>query len=124
AVGLVDSMTYGSVLATLMGLCSYSLNPRLSKTGQDFTKSLASEWDEKPSGRAWSNGFSPSRGEGGNTTTGTDHVLRYMTRGNGGSGLAYGRRVRLWYDDCVPADPTQVNSDIDTDLRANAITPN
>lgn len=35
-----------------------------------------------------------------------------------------GRRVRLWYDDCVPADPQQVNSDIDTDARNYAITPN
>jgi phage portal protein BeeE/2'-5' RNA ligase len=35
-----------------------------------------------------------------------------------------GRRVRMWYDDCVPADPQQVNSDIQVDMSANAITPN
>lgn len=35
-----------------------------------------------------------------------------------------GRKVRLWYDDCVPADPQQVNSDIQVDMSANAITPN
>ncbi len=35
-----------------------------------------------------------------------------------------GRRCRLWYDDCVPADPAQVNADIASDLSASAITPN
>jgi predicted double-glycine peptidase len=35
-----------------------------------------------------------------------------------------GRQVRIWWDDCVPADPTQVNADIAQDLAAYAITPN
>lgn len=34
------------------------------------------------------------------------------------------RKVKLWWDDCVPADPTQVNADISADLAADAITPN
>lgn len=32
--------------------------------------------------------------------------------------------VRIWWDDCVPADPTQVNSDISQDVQVYAITPN
>lgn len=32
--------------------------------------------------------------------------------------------VKLWWDDCSPADPQQVNSDISQDLQAYAITPN
>ncbi len=35
-----------------------------------------------------------------------------------------GRKVRIWWDDCVPADPSQVNADIETDLHAYGITPN
>src|SRR5581483_6226868 len=35
-----------------------------------------------------------------------------------------GYGVRIWYDDCVPADPDQINKDIDTDVRAYAISPN
>jgi len=31
------------------------------------------------------------------------------------------RRVRIWYDDCVPADPQQVNNDIQQDIAAYAI---
>lgn len=34
------------------------------------------------------------------------------------------RPIRVWWDDVTPADPQQVNSDIGTDLTANAITPN
>ncbi len=35
-----------------------------------------------------------------------------------------GRRIKIWWDNCTPADPAQVNSDITTDLQADAITPN
>lgn len=34
-----------------------------------------------------------------------------------------GRRVKLFWEDCVPSDPAQVNSDIMTDIAAYAITP-
>ncbi len=32
--------------------------------------------------------------------------------------------IRIWWDDCVPTDPAQVNSDIATDISCQAITPN
>jgi 2'-5' RNA ligase/phage portal protein BeeE len=35
-----------------------------------------------------------------------------------------GRSVRIWYDDCVPADPAQVNADLQADERFLAVTPN
>lgn len=40
----------------------------------------------------------------------------------GGKGSS--RKVRLWWDDCVPADPQQVNSDLAEDRNHFAITPN
>lgn len=97
AVGLVDNMTYGSILATLGALCAFCLNPKLAASGQTQTKHLASRFDER--------------------------TPAYSTRGGvgGRSGM---RRVRLWYDDCVPADPQQVNSDIQADGQLYAITPN
>jgi len=82
AVGIVQEMTYGSILATLAALCTYCLNPRLVKRGQTWSKHLANRWNES------------------------------------------GRKIRIWYDDCVPADPTQVNSDLEVDFRACAVSPN
>lgn len=99
AVGLVNDMTFGSILATLMQLCEGALNPKLAMLGQRRTKSLASRWDEKLP--AWS------------TTSGSGH---------GGSALE--RKVKLWYDNCTPADPAQVNSDLATDFQCYAATPN
>lgn len=97
AVGLSRDMTYGSILATLAGLCSFCLNPKLASSGQTQTKHLASRYDER--------------------------APAYSTR-SGAGGRASKRRVRLWYDDCVPADPSQVNSDIAADGQLYAITPN
>jgi len=97
AVGLVKDLTYGSILATLAAMCSFCLNPKLAASGQTQTKHLASRFDEK------SPAFSTRSGAGG----------------RGGK-----RRVRLWYDDCVPADPQQVNSDLQADGQLYAITPN
>lgn len=97
AVGLSKDMTYGSILATLGALCAFCLNPKLAASGQTQTKHLASRYDEKTPA------FSSRSGAGGRA-------------GN--------RRVRLWYDDCVPADPQQVNSDLQADLQGYAITPN
>jgi phage portal protein BeeE len=34
------------------------------------------------------------------------------------------RKVKLWWDDMVPVDPAQVNSDLGTDGQFHAITPN
>lgn len=34
------------------------------------------------------------------------------------------RQIRIWYDDCVPPDPTQLNADIQADVAALAICPN
>jgi hypothetical protein len=46
AVGIVKEMTYGSILATLMALCSFCINPRLVMRGQTYTKHLAVRWNE------------------------------------------------------------------------------
>jgi hypothetical protein len=35
-----------------------------------------------------------------------------------------GRKCRIWYDDCVPADPNQVNQDLAEDRAQYAVTPN
>ena len=35
-----------------------------------------------------------------------------------------GRKVRIWWDDCVPVDPQQVNSDLAEDRANLAVTPN
>lgn len=99
AVGIVQDMTYGSILATLSSLCVYCLNPKLAMAGQTETKHVASRWDE----------VTPA----------------YSTLAAGGHGSrSTGRHVRTWYDDCVPADPDQVNKDISTDATQYAITPN
>jgi Phage portal protein len=34
------------------------------------------------------------------------------------------RKVRIWYDDCTPVNPEQVNADIAQDIAGLAITPN
>lgn len=97
AVGLSKDMTYGSILATLSALCEFCLNPKLASSGQTQTKHLASRFDER--------------------------APAYSTYSRAG-GRASKRRVRLWYDSCTPADPSQVNSDITTDLQGYALTPN
>ena len=97
AVGLSKEMTYGSILATLGSLCAFCINPKLASSGQTQTKHLASRFDER--------------------------APAYSTF-SGAGGRASRRQVRLWYDDCVPADPQQVNSDIAADTQGYAITPN
>ncbi len=97
-VGIVSEMTFGSILATLMQACEGCVNPYLSMMGMALTKHLASRWDdERP---AWST---------------------LQGQGHGASG--YTRYVKMWWDNCTPADPAQVNSDIQTDLQGKAITP-
>lgn len=99
AAGVSQDMTFGSVLATLATMCENCINPRLTMRGQSLSKHLASRWDEKTP--SWS------------TLTG---------RGHGGSENT--RRVRVWWDNCVPADPAQVNSDLQTDATFYGLTPN
>jgi hypothetical protein len=101
AVGRVKEMTYGSIMATLGSLCVFCLNPELLMQGQNRTKHLASQFDEIVP--AWSQSGIDGRDSGGGR---------------------YTRRIKIWYDDCVPADPQQVNSDIQLDITAAAITPN
>lgn len=96
-VGISEEMTYGSLLASLASFCAHGLNPDLAMIGQRDTKSLASRWDD-------------------------DEAPAWSSASHGGRSVR--RRVRSWYDDCVPADPTQVNSDISTDISCYAITPN
>lgn len=99
ALGLVEGMTYGSVMATLGSLCVFEINPHLTSVGQTRTKHLASQFDEK--------------------------APAFSTMSGGGYGSSASvRRAKIFYDDCVPADPQQVNSDIQLDIQANAITPN
>ena len=99
AVGLSKEMTFGSILATLGALCAFNFNPKLASSGQTKTKHLCSHFDER--------------------------TPAYSTMAGGGHGGRAGRRqVRYWHDDCVPADPQQVNSDIQADLGGYAITPN
>jgi hypothetical protein len=99
AVGLQKDMTYGSILATLGALCSFGLNPELIQQGQSRTKHLASKFDEE--------------------------APAYSTMSGGGyGGRSSSRKVRIFYDDCVPADPQQVNSDLTADATGYAITPN
>lgn len=83
--------------AHITGNCAFCLNPKLAASGQTQTKHLASRYDERAPA------FSTSQGAGGRSGR---------------------RRARLWYDDCVPADPQQVNSDLQADLAGYAITPN
>ncbi len=99
ALGQSKEMTFGSILATLMATCTNCLNPRLALDGEVETKNLASLWDEK--------------------------APAYSTRtANGYGGKASTRKLRIWYDDTTPADPSQVNADIEADLHAKAVTPN
>lgn len=98
AVGLSTEMTFGSILATLAALCSECINPKLTMLGLKWTKELGKRYDETTP--AWS------------TLVGRGHGSRSFTR-----------KVRVWYDDCFPVDPTQVNADIETDLHSYAITP-
>ena len=55
----------------------------------------------------------------------TEHetfVRKAVTMGQGGRG-ASPARCKLWWDDCVPADPAQVNADLAEDRASQAITP-
>lgn len=145
AVGIVKEMTYGSILATLGSLCTFCLNPRLVMRGQALTKHLASKWDSDQT-PAWSNGASKvldvttngngetngytSNGVNGSNGRGTITKssaqltdIRYKYTGGAQGGRSGRRKVRLWWDDCVPADPSQVNSDIAEDRAHYAITP-
>lgn len=99
AVGISNDMTYGGILATLGALCVYCLNPKLALVGQTETKHVASRWDE------------------------TTPAYSTMTAGGYGS-RSTNRKVRTWFDDCVPADPDQVNKDLAEDRASYAITPN
>lgn len=131
AVGIVKEMTYGSILATLGSLCTFCLNPRLVMRGQALTKHLASKWDSDQNA-AWSNGAGKElngTSNGDTISNGTSNSngypavekQRYSTAGYGGRSSR--RKVRLWWDDCVPADPSQVNSDMAEDRAHFAITP-
>jgi phage portal protein BeeE len=61
AVGVTDQMTYGSILATLMQICEWCINPRLRMRGQAITKHLASRWDEPGRRvRVWYDDTSPA----------------------------------------------------------------
>lgn len=82
AVGINQDMTFGSILATLAGFCTFGINPRLSLLGQRLTKFLAPHFDGPR------------------------------------------ERVKIWWDDCAPADPAQVNADIAADAAVAAVTPN
>ena len=86
AVGIVREMTYGSILATLAGLCTWCINPRLIKKGENRTKHLARRWEQ------WER--DPER-----------------------------KQIRIWYDDCTPVNPEQLNADIAADAAIYAITP-
>jgi hypothetical protein len=99
-VGITTEMTYGAILASLAAFSSYCINPRLRFAGETYTKHLGSRYDEVPDYKSTSIG-----------------VERF-------GGQSEDRRVRIWHDDTMPADPQQVNQDIDQDLRAGAITPN
>jgi len=83
------------------GNCENGLNPLLAQEGEVETKHLAKEFDEETP--AWS------------SLTGSGH---------GGSGGV--REARIWYDNLTPADPAQVNSDLQVDMQASppAITTN
>lgn len=35
-----------------------------------------------------------------------------------------GDEIRIWWDDCSPADPTQINADLTTDMQCHTRTPN
>lgn len=82
AVGINQDMTFGSILATLAGFCTFGINPRLSLLGQRLTKFLAPHFDGPR------------------------------------------ERIKIWWDDCAPADPAQVNADIAADAAVAAVTPN
>jgi HK97 family phage portal protein len=82
AVGISESMTFGSILATLSQFTAFAINPRLAMLGQTLTKFLASRFSTPDA------------------------------------------PVRVWWDDCSPIDPAQLNSDIAQDLAGRAITPN
>lgn len=87
--------------AHITGNCEGALNPCMTMVGKTATKNMASRWDERTPA------FSSNTGKAG-----------------GYSGTGVHRRVVMWYDDTVPANPQQVNDDIQTDIAAYAITPN
>ncbi len=99
AIGMAEGMTYGSIMGTLGQICVFGINPELTACGQVMTKFLASKFDEK--------------------------APAYSTMAAGGHGSsATVRRCKYWFDDTVPADPQQVNADLQLDITANAVTPN
>lgn len=80
-----------------------------------------------------SEGFSPKEMDGWGTIIEMNRLNRVreeyefvskaVTMGQGGRGAVSPARCKMWWDDCVPADPAQVNSDLAEDRASFAITP-
>lgn len=47
AVGIANDMTFGALLGTISQLCAWCINPRLSMTGQTFTKFLCPRFERE-----------------------------------------------------------------------------
>jgi phage portal protein BeeE len=145
SVGIMDSMTYGSILAALAGTCIYAINPRLAMIGQKLTKDLAPRFqrigqpgDEvervyrqltnRAEERIDTNSLTTRAGQGRPFLSG--ELTGYVRMANGKRRILTDgeaektRSLRVWWDDVTPPDPAQVNSDIQLDLSAYSITPN
>ncbi len=130
AVGMMDDMTYGSILAALAHTWIHCLNPLAASIGQRLTKELAPRFTD-PGYRKWLK-------EGGVWLDGQNDNVLFSSRSKSGyvrdaSGKRristdheeeQGKEIRVWWPDGSPPDPQQVNADLAVDLANALITPN
>ena len=129
AIGMMDDMTYGSILAALAHTWIHCLNPLTGMIGQKLSKDLAPRFSTPEYKKMLKEAhFLDDRGDdilfSGRSKAGyvreDSGKRRILTDGE----EEQGREVRIWWPDGSPPDPQQVNADIQLDFQCAAITTN
>lgn len=134
-LGMAENMTYGSLLASLSSCCTFVINPDFSMIGQQLTKDLCPRfmslgYRAKTLG-GYETGF--AKLDNGKRRILTDLEMSRVARLDANGRVKRFKvnedtgdvetTIRLWWDDCSPPDPSQVNSDIAQDMQCLAISP-
>ncbi len=129
AIGMMDDMTYGSILAALAHTWIHCLNPLAGMIGQRFTKELAPRF-ASPEYRKMLKEAHFLDDQGDNVLFSGRSKAGYVREDSGkrrvltGREEEEGRQVRVWWPDGSPPDPQQVNADIQLDFTTASITTN
>lgn len=128
AIGMMDDMTYGSILAALAHTWIHCLNPLTAMIGQRLTKELAPRFAD-PGYRKWlkeGGVWLTEQPHSGNPLFGGQRYERktgYVRDPSGKRRISSdreqdgGRDIRMWWPDGSPPDPQQVNADISQDFQ-------